>query len=99
MMEELRVLEPFGHLNIPLLSDQEPTASYEAADWTCVSRAWKILMYRTVPGSNQPVEVPGGTLTISSMPQFRMLHERGWDDVAEEVLRNRAQLWNRLADF
>ena len=42
---------------------------------------------------NGYVSLDGGEFTIGPV------RERSWDEVVEEVLRDRAELWRRLADL
>lgn len=92
-MEVRRAFEPFGQVDIPPLSDSELTASYNAVEWIRVRQFWNITMYQTVPSSGEPVEMSSAVLTL---PQFQELNG-DWNEVMEEVLHNRAELWERLA--
>ena len=92
-MEVRKTFEPFGQANIPPLSDSELTASYNAAEWIRVGQFWNITMYQTIPSSGEPVEMSTAVLTL---PQLQELND-DWNEVMEEVLYNRAELWERLA--
>jgi hypothetical protein len=63
-MKILKPVEPFGQVHIPPLSSDKLTATYTAIDWHIVRQSWKIKMYWTFPGTNEPVEMPSVTFGI-----------------------------------
>jgi hypothetical protein len=69
--------------------------NYTALDWTELSSLCKLMMYSTFPESNEPVDKP----SISHSPQVSGLGEKSFDEVMEEVLEDRAEAWERLADL
>jgi hypothetical protein len=89
-METRRPFEPFGRVNIPPLTDE--TANYEASKWSQVDQFWDITMYQTAPSSGRPVDMSSAVLTLSQLKT-----QRDWDEVMEEVLCDRAELWDRMA--
>ena len=91
-MQVQKTFEPFGQADIPPRSDSD-TASYNAAEWIRVGQFWNITMYQTHPSSGEPVEMSSAVLTV---PQFQALDD-DWNEVMEEVLHDRAELWKRLA--
>lgn len=65
-MKSLKHIEPFGYIQIPKLSDQELTATYEAAKWVELAKPWKISMYLTNPETKEPLEMASVTLSIGT---------------------------------
>ena len=64
-MEDLRDMEPFGCLRIPVLCDRELTATYKATSWAKLNKTWGISMYLTFPETQEPVEMPTVTLLLN----------------------------------
>jgi hypothetical protein len=70
------------------------TANYSSLDWERLTKNWKLTMYLTFPGSEEPVDKPSTTYS----PPTRM-QEKSFDEVMEEVLEDRAEAWDKLADL
>jgi hypothetical protein len=98
-MRDMTPIEPFGQVSIPPLSSGELTANYQASDWNRLSECWQIAMYWTVPGSGRPVEMPSVTHRAHERDFMQVAGQKAWDDVMEEVLRDRAEAWEKLANL
>jgi hypothetical protein len=93
-MALLKAVEPFGQTHIP--SSDHETASYSAADWIPLQRDWGIAMYYTLPGSCEPVEMPSAAFVPWD---YALPRGRRWNRIVEKVLRDRSELWERLAEL
>ena len=63
-MKALKDNLSFGQVNIPPPSAHEVTAYYIASQGTGKKVGWKIRMYLTKPGTDEPLDVTGETLTF-----------------------------------
>lgn len=59
-------IEPFGRLDVPPLTLRSLTAHYTSVEWGRLIRTWKITMYETLPGTDEPVEQEGRTAQPSA---------------------------------
>jgi len=82
----------FGQVSTP---SDNLTASYTTLAWTNLDKSCKLTLYLTLPGSDEPVDKPGNTYS----PQLHSSQGRSFDEVMEEVLEDRAEAWERLADL
>lgn len=82
----------FGNVNIP---SSGLTATYSTLDWASISRDCELIMYSIFPGTEEPVDKP----SVTHSPQVEALQEKSWDEVMEEVLEDRAEAWEKLADL
>jgi len=98
-MKGLKSPEPFGRVSVPPLSSGELTARYQASDWASLHKSWEIVMYWTVPGSGEPVELSSVTLSLRADDYLQGEQAKTWSDVMEEVLRDRSEAWKRLAEL
>jgi ribosomal protein L37E len=57
----------FGKKDIPNISEYNLSANYEAKSWSEMSAEFSIIMYDTVPGSMEPVDMPSVTLDLSKI--------------------------------
>ena len=63
-MKFRRDIEWFGNIHIPVLSDKQLTATYNATSWTQLNKTWRISMFLTFPQNKKPVEMPSVTLSF-----------------------------------
>ncbi len=70
------------------------TSSYSSLDWEQLTKSWQILMYSTYPNSKMPVDKP--SLTRSSK---EWMNTKSFGEVMEEVLEDRSEAWDKLADL
>jgi hypothetical protein len=54
-------------------------------------------MYWTMPGTPEAVELASVNLALSGEGFSPSRQGETWDDVAEDVLRDRAEAWKKLA--
>lgn len=71
------------------------TTSFTTIDWVTLSRACRLRMYPTLPNTEEPIDKP----SVTYSPQVEALQNRTWDEIMEEVLEDRAEAWERLADL
>jgi hypothetical protein len=81
-----------GQANI--LAQNGNTATYSSLDWDRITHSWRFTMYTTAPGTDEPVDKPSTTYSPRDQAQARP-----WDEVMEEVLQDRAEAWEILADL
>lgn len=99
-MESMKNMVPFGRLHIPP-PDEDLTATYTATSFAELTKAWRIKAYMTYPGTDEPMDLPSVTFTVSSR---RPLEGPGPSsrrpEVAESLersLREHGDVWAELA--
>lgn len=86
-------LVPFGRLHIPP-REENLTASYAATSFEELAKTWKFRAYLTYPGTNDPMDLPSVTLTVSSAPPGPRPEVV---QSLERSLREHGDVWAKLA--
>jgi hypothetical protein len=96
-MSDAGFREPFGEVSAPHPTCGGITANYQASEWVRLYHSWEIAMYWTMPGTPEAVELASVNLALSGEGFSPSRQGETWDDVAEDVLRDRAEAWKKLA--
>lgn len=84
-MKPQEFVGPFGSISV-----HKHSATYTAtSDWQLLSEHWKIRMYRTLPGSQESVELSSSILLATDL--FQPLNDlydelEGWERLSDEAL-------------
>jgi len=73
----------------------EITGTYSSDDWNHLSKDWKLTTYLTIPGTDEPLDQS----SVTYHSPVESSSGRSFDEVMEEVLEDRAEAWERLADL
>ena len=77
-----------------LFDYQKLTSSYSSLDWDRLTESWTLIMYTVDPVTQEPVDEPSESYSYETREP-----KMSWDEVMEEVLTDRAEAWDQLADL